>query len=274
MIRLLLFFKKIYIVLLFVGLEIVCFSIFLHGNPYQRAGVVAMSNSVVGALHEQISGVTNYFQLSDQNEALMAENARLHSELLAYKALDTLSGSRANFMVDSLPVYVVNVVRNTISARDNFITISSGTRAGIEPDMALFNSYGIVGYVLYCSENFAVATSVLNHSIFRTSGKIIGSDFTGSISWDGENYRTVDFDEVPKYSDIKIGDTIMTTSYSNIFPPDLPIGVVESFELINGTFYSAQLTLLADHSRLTRLYAVKLKGHDERAALENRTQTN
>lgn len=273
MIRLLLFFKKIYVVLLFAGLEIVCLSMFLQSNPYQRAGAVAMSNGVVGALHEQISGVSNYFQLSDQNAVLMAENARLRSELFTYKSLDTLSGSRANFMVDSLPVYVVNVVRNTISARDNFITINSGTRHGIEPDMALFNSDGIVGYVLYCSENFAVATSVLNHSIFRTSGKIKNTDFMGAISWGGDNYREVNFDEVPKYSDIKVGDTILSTSSSNIFPPDLPIGVVASFELINGTFYTAKLTLLADHSRLTQLYAVKLRGRDEREALEQKIET-
>lgn len=274
MIRLLLFFKKIYVALLFIGLEIVCFSIFLENNPYQRAQSIAISSHIVGGLHEKISGVGNYFQLASQNDALMLENAKLRSELLSYQLRDTVSGTHAGFLGDSLPVMVVNVVRNTITARDNFITISGGRKAGLQPDMALFNTEGIVGYVLYCSDNFAVAASVLNHSLFNTSGKILGSDFTGSISWNGENYQVVDFDEIPKYANIAIGDTIQTTSHSNRFPPNLPIGVVESFDLINGTFFKAKVRLSADLSRLNKLYAVKLKERDERAAIESKVNIN
>ena len=268
MIRLILFFKKISVVLLFVGLEIFCFSLFLDNNRYHRARSVAAADAVVGALHANLSDAMGYFRLGDDNRALMAENARLRAALLAYELADTVSGSVRGRLNDSLPIRVVRVVRNTITARDNFITLAAGRKQGLEPDMALFNAEGIVGYVLYCSDNVSVATSVLNHSLFRTSGKIAGSDFTGSISWGGRDYRTVDFDEVPKYSDIKRGDTILTTSYSNIFPPNLPIGVVDTFELINATFYRATVTLFADLSRLGELYAVKLPGHDERAALE------
>ncbi|MEG0467041.1 MAG: rod shape-determining protein MreC [Mucinivorans sp.] len=268
MIRLILFFKKISVALLFIGLEILCFTVFFNDNPYQRAKAIASTNYVMGGLHEKISGVTNYFQLSSANDALMLENARLRSQLLVYQTNDTIKGKRTTLFVDSLPVMVARVVRNTFTARDNFITITGGTSAGIEPDMALFNASGIVGYVLYCSEHFAVATSVLNYSIFRTSGRIKGSDFKGSISWNGDDYRVVDFDEVPKYSNIAVGDTILTTESSNIFPDGLPIGTVRSFELTNGTFYKAKVTLLADLSRLSELYVVKLPMHDERRLLE------
>lgn len=277
MIRLILFFKKISIALLFLGLEIFCFSFFLENNRYNRARSVAAADVVVGALHGKVLDMMDYFRLDEENRALMAENARLRSALLAYQLTDTVSGAVGGILHDSLLIRLVRVVRNTITQRDNFITLSAGRNQGIQPDMALFNSDGIVGYVLHCSDNVSVATSVLNHSLFRTSGKIAGTDFTGSISWNGRDYRTVDFDEVPKYSDIKRGDTIMTTSYSNIFPADLPIGVVDTFELVNATFYRAKVTLFADLSRIGNLYAVGLPGHDERAALEaqvlNRPET-
>lgn len=272
MIRLILFFKKISIGLLFLGLELFCFSVFLDNNSYNRARSVAVADVVVGSLHGQVVDLLDYFRLNEENRALMAENARLRSSLLAYELADTVSGSVRGRLHDSLPIRMVRVVRNTISARDNFITISAGRKQGIVPDMALFNSDGIVGYVLYCSDNVSVATSVLNRSLFHTSGKIAGSDFTGSISWGGSDYRTVDFDEVPKYANIKRGDTIMTTSYSNIFPADLPIGVVDTFELVNATFYRAKVTLFADLSRIANLYAVGLPGQEERAALEAQTE--
>lgn len=264
MVRLLLFFKKIHVVLLFVVLEIICLVIFFGQNPYQKARMVAMSNVMVGSVHSQISGVSNYFALAQRNEALLEENARLRSQLSGY-------------LVDSVPAMdslkmtyqVVRVVRNTYTFRDNFITIAAGTRQGIRPDMALFNMDGIVGYVLYCTEQYSVAMSVLNHSDFSTSGQIRGTNFKGSITWDGNSYFKLQFDDVPKYAKLAIGDTIETTQASRIFPEGLPIGVVENFEIVNGSFYTVNLKMLADMSQLDYLYAVLLKDQKERASVES-----
>lgn len=265
MIRLLLFFKKIHVVLFFLLIEVVCIVIFFNHNPYQRAAMVSASNVVVGGIHGKLESVGNYFSLLDRNEALLAENARLMGRLSAYAAdttknLDSLSG---------LDYKVVKVVRNTYTKADNFITINAGTKQGISPEMALFSTDGIVGYVLACSANFSVAISVLNHSDFHTSGQIKGTNFTGSIAWDGIHYRRLKFDDVPKYAKMEIGDTVETTQLSSIFPEGIPIGVIEKFEIVNGTFYTVDLKMLADMSGLDYLYAVSLKGQQERAALEN-----
>lgn len=51
--------------------------------------------------------------------------------------------------------------------------------------MAVLSSDGaMAGYVVDCTERYAVAMSVLNTS-FRASGKLAGSDYFGSIYWDG-----------------------------------------------------------------------------------------
>lgn len=273
MIRLLLFFKKIYVGLLFVALELVCLSIFFSNSAYQRAQGLSASNYVVGKAHEKISGVSNYFSLSSDNERLMAENAALRSQLFAHQSRDTISGVSDSLLFDSIPVHVVKVVRETTNLRDNFITISSGSKQGIEPDMALFNDQGIVGYVLYCSDNFSIAISILNHAYFKSNGKIKGTDFTGSITWDGLNPRIVDMTETPTHSQIEVGDTIMTTSYSNIFPEDLPIGIVVSAEIINGTYFNSRVRIFADMDRLSWLYAVKLTNQSERKILEEKIIT-
>lgn len=242
--------------------------LFFNHNPYQRARMVAVSNVVVGGVHGKIASVGNYFSLQERNEQLLAENAYLRGEI-------------SKFVADSVPkldsindVYtVVKVVRNTYTSRDNFITIDAGTKQGISPDMALFNTDGIVGRVLVCSENYSVAMSVLNHSDFRTSGQIRGTNFTGSISWDGVSYRRLKFDKLPKYAKIKVGDTIETTQLSRIFPEGIPVGIVERFEIINGTFYTVDIRMLADMSRLDYLYAVSLKGRQERELLEKQIIT-
>lgn len=263
MIRLLLFLKKIYVLLLFVALEVVCLSIFLSQSPYQRAKMVGVSNYFAGGIHSYLSGVTNYFSLSEQNASLLRENAQLREMLSLYNA-DTTT----NRVSDTTDVKIVRVVSNSYAKRNNHIVIAAGLRQGIEPDMALFNSDGIVGYVKFCSQNYSVAISILNHQDFRTSGRIKGTDNPGSISWDGVDYRRVTMDEIPAHTEIRIGDTIVTTDYSNIFPANIPIGIVERIENANSMMMVARLRTTADMSRLTYLYAVSLTGQRERQELE------
>lgn len=164
---------------------------------------------------------------------------------------------------------VARVINNSITKRDNYIVIDKGRKDGMEPDMALVSDLGIVGYLLACSQNYSVALSVLNASDFKTSGRIKGSDFTGTISWPGLSHRTVDLTQVPKYAGIKPGDTIVTTDYSNIFPADFPIGRVSDCQMSDGAFYNARVELFADMSTLKYVYAVKLPRQRERDSLES-----
>ena len=63
-------------------------------------------------------------------------------------------------------------------------------------------------------------------------------------------------------------DTIVTTAHSSIFPPDLTIGTVESFELNNATYYDVKVRLHTDIAALNNVLAVRYIDADERGALE------
>lgn len=137
----------------------------------------------------------------------------------------------------------------------------------MRPDMALVAEGGIAGYIVGCSDRFSVCLSVLNRN-FRTSGKIKGGDYFGSVYWDGTSYRHLTLSEIPKYAQIHAGDTIVTTAHSSIFPPDLTIGTVESFELNNATYYDVKVRLHTDIAALNNVLAVRYLDADERGALE------
>ncbi len=273
MVRLLLFLKRIAPLLLFVAIELVALSIFFSHNAYQRAKMVAVSNYFTGGIHGYLSSAKNYFSLKEQNELLLIENAKMRAEI---ERVSSILGDSLNVEME-IPLQsnfvdckVVRVVNNTYSRRNNYITISGGTRQGVVPEMALFNSAGIVGYVKYCSEDYSVAISMLNHQDFRTSGKVKGEGNPGSINWDGLDYRRVTMDEIPAHTNIAVGDTIVTTEFSNIFPPNIPIGIVESVDNTTSVLIKAEITTLADMTKLNYLYAVSLKGQNQRTELENR----
>lgn len=266
MLKLLLLLKKIHYVLLFLVLETVALYFYANSDPYKNAILLASTASVSAGVHGQIESVKGYFDLSDQNEMLRAENAMLMDRLSVYQREDTVGVDSA--LVPGKEVLVLKVVKNSYTKQQNLITLKGGRLQGVKPSMALFNEKGIVGYVVRCSDNYSIATSILNSAHFRTSGRLKNTDFTGSIFWDGVDYRFVKISELPKYANLSKGDTILTTPFSNIFPADMPIGVVESFELTNGTFYEAYIRLFADISSLNYLYAITIDDQIERATLQ------
>ena len=134
--------------------------------------------------------------------------------------------------------------------------------------MAVVADGGIAGYVMNCSDHFAVCMSVLNLD-FKTSGKIKGTDYFGSVSWDGASYEYVMLTEIAKYAQIHVGDTIVTTSHSSRFPPGLMIGTVADFELNNATYYDVRVKLHTDIAALNNVVVIKYLDAEERETLEN-----
>ena len=244
MLKLILLLKKIHFVLLFLILEAVALYTYLTKDEYHAAETMAYTAKASTFVDSKISNVYNYFQLRTQNDILRDENAALYSQLL----------SKFDFVTDSTiqtlapDVIVLQVVKNSFTKQQNYITLSGGKNQGVVKDMALFNGHGIVGYVLSVSDNFAVATSVLNTVNFNTSGKLKGTEYTGSISWDGNSFRTLKLTKMSKYANLKNGDTILTTQYSNIFPANMPIGTVHSIKPRESVFVEACVDLFSDLS--------------------------
>lgn len=271
---------------------------------------MAASHWLIGSMKGALSSAGNYFELSEQNKKLIRENAELYTIIAELRADSSVVAAIEQEQIEALPNFnkekveqgsaknskkkktakqnsqiknkafgngaddyiVVKVVGNTYTKRNNFITVAGGTAQGILPDMALFNSDGIVGYVKYSSENFSVAVSVLNYRDFRTSGTLTYEDSPGSIYWDGTSYEEVVMDEISSHTPIQPGDTIVTTQYSNIFPENIPIGVVSEVGKGYNELLKARVKLLVDFSGLDYLYAVSLSGQKERQELENKIE--
>ena len=270
MYKFILFFKRISFVLLFIAIEAFALHHFSNSSSYNQAKMINASNFLVGDLYAGISAVRHYFSLGRENRQLTAEVARLREELARYRQGDTLSGNPDTAGLET-PYYFnsARVINNFIVRDENFLTLNKGLSDGIKPEMAVLSDGAIVGYILNCSEKFSVAISVLNTK-FRTSGRILGEDYFGQIYWDGQHYDEIILSEVAKYAPMAVGDTIVT-EHSSFFPPGSKIGTVESFELINGTYYEARLKLFANMRALNHVVVVDYVDREERTELEHET---
>lgn len=267
--RLVLFIKKIYVLLLFVVLEIAALNYYASSTSYTKAKMLTASNKMVAGVHKEISAVGDYFGLRHENDVLLARIADLQNENEILHQFPTVPDTAALRRVKAgqYTFTTASVISNSVMKQENFIMIDKGGRDGISPEMALITPEGsIVGYVLRVSDKFAYAISVLNTE-FRTGGKIKDKDFFGSIYWDGRDHSYVTLSEIPKYADISVGDTIVT-GYSSIFPPDVLIGTVEHYELNPSAYYNVRVKLATDMSRLGRLLVVNYSDMQERLLLE------
>lgn len=278
------FIRSIYVVVLFVVLEVLAVSYYAHSTHYTQARLLARSTRLVGGVHGFFAGIGHYFSLGRENRLLLDRVARLEERLAQYEEAST-AARLDSYMQDigesKYRFAVASVVSNSTNRLQNLLTLNRGLRDSIQTEMAVLSPDGaMVGYVVACTDRYSVALSVLNTS-FRASGKLADSDYSGAICWDGLDPHVVVLDELSKYADPKPGDEVVTTGFSQYFPPDVLIGWVESAALNETrTAYTVRVRLAAELSRLNDVVLVgnrdlyEIRALQQSEQVEQHTRTN
>ena len=156
--------------------------------------------------------------------------AKLHSRLPdAYYASDAYSFYRNDTVYKLQYRYIsAKVISNSTSKRNNYLMISKGSIQGVRNQMGVIIGNRIVGQVVSVSPHFSWIMSILNKDS-RISGKFKKNNQLVNVEWPGGSYRYGSVKEVPKHVDIKIGDTIISSGNSDIFPEGILIGTISDF---------------------------------------------
>lgn len=258
--------------LLFLLLLLVSLILTIQSHSFHRSKVISSANFLSGGVYERINRVSEYLNLQTQNEILAIENARLKSLLFNIKdstlvpKIDSIKG------VDKVNIIVSKVIHNSYNVYENYITINSGDKAGVKPDMGVINSAGIVGIVDKTSENYATIVSILNRKS-QINAKIKKTNHFGSLIWDGKSTGFVQLIDVPRLAAIRKGDTIVTGGQSVIFPENINIGTIDKIYIDNQTnYYTLNVKLFNDMTNLGHVYIIKSKNREEIINLEKQTK--
>ena len=79
---------------------------------------------------------------------------------------------------------------------------------------------------------------------------------TGILTWEGFDYRKATISDLPTHIPLNIGDTIITNSYSNVFPEGVNIGTISKFKKNDDGFYDIDIMLFEDFNSLKYVYVV------------------
>jgi len=136
------------------------------------------------------------------------------------------------------------------------ILLNAGSNEGLKKDMAVVTAQGLVGKIFRIGKEEATAQLLLDHN-FRVSAIVQRNRVTGIVEWQRTNQVTLA--AVPKRSDIKVGDKIVTSGLSTIFPGGLEIGAVAQIDKKQpGMFLNIVIQPSVDFSRLEEVFIVQL----------------
>ena len=217
--NLLRFIKLNHFLLLFILVEAVSITLLLQNNSFQASKTVAYSTQYISVFYNTTSRISDYMALKETNDFLVTENAKLYSLLNRDEQFDDSLLIR-NKDYNYIPAKVIN---NSINKRNNFITLNKGLVNGIENGMGVITQNGVVGVVHSVSENYALVLSVL-HNKAATGIFLKKNRHTGILKWQGFDYKSAIIKDLPVHIPLSIGDTIITNSYSNIYPESINIG--------------------------------------------------
>ena len=217
------------------------------------------ANAIFSVLYSPVRWVRGINELRLENELLRekaTQLALLNSSLLNHKHENEKLRSMLDYKRDSrLEMVSARVVSQGISPLVSSITIDVGTDQGVEVNTAVLSVDGIVGRTISVGKTTSVAQIMTDYN-FRASVKLEESGSTGILRWKTE--KVFEVWEILKTVSPRLGERVITSGYSDIFPRNLPVGevtgIVDNPEMLHNIILARPFT---DFTSLQHVFVVK-----------------
>lgn len=241
-------------------LEGISFYLIVTFNDSQAKIYHNSVNVISGSIAGQANNINSYFSLKEQNNTLLKENAKLKSKLFnlaekqGAKPEDLHLKVSQNQIFNLIPARVVN---NSISLRNNFLSLNKGRKAGITENQGVIGANGVIGITKAVNDNYTTVMSIFN-SQTKISARIKDKGYFGSLVWSNNgDVRYMTLNDIPKHVPIKLGDKVETSGYSNLFPSGIMLGKIVGKKVPPGSStYELKVRLYQDMTKIKFAYVV------------------
>ena len=240
--------------------------------PFRAAGTALTSTA------EKYYGyMFRYEALAAENEALRTQIANMEDTARKADSV-TRENERLRQMLnlkrvhEDYEVVDANIISWSSTDWTNYITVSRGSNAGIEPDMCAITATGqVVGLVTSVGPNYAVVKTVLD-STLEISCIISSSGYNGMVKGGYYGYNAMNhliMDYLPSSAIIRNKDEVVTSG-STVYPRGLIVGhIVDAGFDDTGVAKYAVLEPAAEISSLEQIFIITNYTTDAEAAAEN-----
>jgi rod shape-determining protein MreC len=253
----------------FILLEAISILMIANKSVFQKSFLTKLSMESTAFLHSKINGIDGYFRLKSINEQLSEKNAYLMERIDCLENIIENDSLSKNMPDASLMSYIpAKIVNKSIDRINNYFIIDKGSQDGVKDEMGVISNNGVMGVVKTTSDNYSIVLSILSDKL-KISGKIQNSNYLCTIVWDGYSPFTGKVFNIPEHIRAKIGDKIVTSGYSAIFPENIEIGTIEKITLNPTTAWNDyKIKYVTDFMSVNYVYVINFKHQAELNAIE------
>lgn len=256
---------------IFIILEVAALNMLSNNGAMQNAWFSKGIHVFMGNVWGSTEQIKQYFSLRKTNDELAMENFELRTRLARYEETEAEAKGKKD-SIDAagnyryIPATIMKISNNT---QHNYMIINKGTADGVSAGSGVITGKGAIGVIDAVSENYSYARSFKNHEM-NISARLGMEGAVGPMSWDGRSSSGAILKEIPHHVEFEPGDTVYTSGFSSIFPPDIPLGSTGRSKIVNGATYDIDITLFEDFGSLRHVMIVENLGKDEIKALEGK----
>lgn len=260
--------RNLTIAAIFVLLEVAAVAILRTTDSLQSVWLNRASGQVKAWIWGSAAKVKSYVALKEKNSALEEENALLWDEVRRYRALER-QGEIASLSTldDKYECVVAQVVQLSTNSQRNYFIIDKGSADGVEAHSGVVTAHGVVGVIDIVNKKYSFGRTLMNPDI-SVSARLGRHGISGTLSWDGTHNDIAVLRGIPLHREVNPGDTVCTSGYSNLFPPDIVLGTVTDTKVRNGSSKDVSVNLFQDFSALEYVYVLKNVDLDQIRELE------
>jgi len=243
--------------LLFLLLFSIAISFTIQSHSYHKSKFINSANFLTGGFYNYVSNANRYFSLKKQNEILTQENNRLKSVLYNSKTKKDFSYIDSLTFNHSYKFTPGIVLKNSYSSTKNILLINKGVSDSIKQDFGVISSKGIIGIIDNSSKHYSTILSILNTSS-KISAQLEKTNHFGTLTWNGVSPYFTQLVDIPKIAPVEVGDTIVTSGRSSIFPKGIPVGTIHDFKLdVAENYYEIDIKLFNDMTNIEYVYIIE-----------------
>ncbi|MBI2429971.1 MAG: rod shape-determining protein MreC [Ignavibacteriales bacterium] len=259
-------FKEYVLLVVLVAISII---LMVFNDNSQVRFIRSITIGTIGAIQQTFAFIPNIASLQNENELLRKVNVTLADEVNQLRE-SRLEIIRLRSMIalketSSISLTAGKIVAKNMNLLRNTFTLDIGANDSVHVGNPIVTGEGLVGRVVAASGNYSIVQIVFNVD-FRASAKVQRSRVDGILAWDG---KTLVLKEIAKSQDVKEGDAIITSDYSNAFPPGIKIGIVSKItEIPNSLFKKIEVAPTVNFTMTEEVYVMDFIPSLERIVLE------
>lgn len=247
-------------ILLVISLSVLSYSVKQPSEAgFFRKLVLEMAAPLVSAINIPINEVTTAWKrylflvgLEEENRRLEKENAMLANELLQYRE-GYLDGIRLQKLLElkeglHYPAIAARVIAKSQTTLTKTILIDKGTADGLKTGLPVIAERGVAGRIIESSWHSSRVLLLIDESS-KIDASLQEGRNQGILQGGGSSACILKY--IPKTETVKMGDVVISSGLSGLFPKGLLMGVVTVADKNEpGLFQKVQVAPYVDFTKI------------------------